>query len=711
MQAWTDNDTATASLQYTGTNGLVQAQGAAVEHGGNVWVFNVPLAAGTNHFVLAVANFAGNGCSTNFSVIQGSADWMVTPLTQNDLKYGYANVHGTIADPNATVTVNAVQATNDGYGNWEADYVPLPPGGTVALQATAHLAGGEILQTLLTYVRDPIVFTRAYGYKLDYTEPYWAWGKTNNWETYHFETQWARGVGGTDLETYFAYSPITEESWSNAVVTVWPPDNGYWPFLPGQQVMINYYNGVAYAISTNTVGPPPLEWMEQSAAAGSVAAWPGALTYAEASGRKVGLFTGGQGSRGSQNLLGLSASLIAEGDVDPATELWPNDYPPYQDFSPFLPEASPETCLPSEQISLDPLGFEDSDGILWTLLPCGIETGDTPRAPVTSSTGPLPGVQQANLQILANGNQLDPATVVSNAQFCVGQNVSFALSGLPVGATPTNFRWTLDGTYFNARSNAVPGVPFPTCSSVPYVDSSLLTSNATTAWWISGGFSPPTTYSVHVDVALVLTNGQTGHLPLVGQFTMARPRASITATTSTVTVNSTLGDPELSFGTMNAPGILFSNTISMPDGFSGSTEWVQVVNETVHTKLRASDGKWMRYAGRSELDTQYPYPSASPDGSTTKDTPGGHLEYGFLEYNVVTSSYTMWLLFMPAPSGSHWVPLRAVSWNWGGSAANGTAGWALESGSATNSVNPVDSDAQTYPWWTDNITNTLWTTQ
>ncbi|HOW80684.1 MAG TPA: hypothetical protein PK406_14660, partial [Verrucomicrobiota bacterium] len=37
--------------------------------------------------------------------------------------------------------------------------------GTVALQAMAQLTGGETLQTLLTYVRGPMVFTQRYGYK------------------------------------------------------------------------------------------------------------------------------------------------------------------------------------------------------------------------------------------------------------------------------------------------------------------------------------------------------------------------------------------------------------------------------------------------------------------------------------------------------------------------------------------------------------------
>ena len=76
---------------------------------------------------------------------------------------------GRLATRTCTITVNGVQGTNDGYGNWTAGNVPLPPGGTVTLQATAQLSGGATLQTLLEQERGPIVFTQTYGYQLDYT--------------------------------------------------------------------------------------------------------------------------------------------------------------------------------------------------------------------------------------------------------------------------------------------------------------------------------------------------------------------------------------------------------------------------------------------------------------------------------------------------------------------------------------------------------------
>ena len=83
VQAWTDDDTAAVALQYTDTNGIVQTVNGLVERGGNVWVQNVPLTAGTNSFTLTATDAAGNVSTTNFSVVQSSVALTVTPLSQD----------------------------------------------------------------------------------------------------------------------------------------------------------------------------------------------------------------------------------------------------------------------------------------------------------------------------------------------------------------------------------------------------------------------------------------------------------------------------------------------------------------------------------------------------------------------------------------------------------------------------------------------------
>src|ERR1035437_1364749 len=116
------------------TNGTMGAVSGLVERGGNVWV-NVPLVAGTNGFSLVATDAAGKVSTTAFSVVRSSVDLWVMPLSQAQMQYGYATVWVMVGDPDCTgVIVNGVQGTNNEYGYWEVDNVPLPAGGAVTLQ-------------------------------------------------------------------------------------------------------------------------------------------------------------------------------------------------------------------------------------------------------------------------------------------------------------------------------------------------------------------------------------------------------------------------------------------------------------------------------------------------------------------------------------------------------------------------------------------------
>jgi len=295
----------------------------------------------------------------------------------------------------------------------------------------------------------------------------------------------------------------------------------------------------------------------------------------------------------------------------------------------------------------------------------------------------------------------------------VGQNVPFTLSGLPADGSviATNFQWTFDGKYFNSQSNAVPYASFPTCSKVPYVDASLLTSNTTTAWWVSGGFNPSKTYMATQQCDLILTNGSPKQtVRTKGLFTMFRPQARIASTTGTVSVNSTWGLLALAFGTTNVPGIVFSNNMTMPPANSPwvnatNVHWAQVVNSIRATQQRASDMAYP-HAYESGLDHVFPYDNVPNNNNIAFDAPSIGLSDDYLECNMLTDTFTMWLLFKyDETTNTHYVPLRAVDWYWAASATNGPSGWVIESGTATNSINPVDYETLNYPYWTTAITN------
>jgi hypothetical protein len=143
VQAWTDDDTVSVVLQCTTTDGMARTINALVERGGNVWVRHVSLPPGTNSLTLRATNAAGKVSTTNFSVFQSTVAFTITPLTQEQMRYGYATVGGTVADPDCIITVNGVQGTNYGDGTWAAENVPLAPGGIVSLKATAQLPKGR----------------------------------------------------------------------------------------------------------------------------------------------------------------------------------------------------------------------------------------------------------------------------------------------------------------------------------------------------------------------------------------------------------------------------------------------------------------------------------------------------------------------------------------------------------------------------------------
>ncbi len=382
--------------------------------------------------------------------------------------------------------------------------MPLPAGGAVTLQATAQLGAGGTLQTLLEQERGPVVFTQTYGYELDYT---WSdYGETN-----HLEFEWTRGVGGTnvDISTYGAPGAVS----STVTLTVWPADNGYWPSLPGQLTTYNYWNGELWETLTGPVGAPQVEWMEQSTAAGAL---PEGFhgSYSESSGREVRLFTGGHATRQSQELFDLSAALTVESELVPEVFLghffWDSD-------GDFLSPASPPVAVPSPEISLDTLGYEDDHGNVWTLQPCGLETGATPQAPVASDTGALP--LAAPYQVITQTVSPTP-TNRARTTLGVGEQVTVSLSpplpywvsGRVTWATTAGSvsPWSGNQMTFTAPSNASPAtvtmgynkIRFPTTFTVKEptgVDHATITSTATYGNNVPGA-------GMHLDVVLGPTN-------------------------------------------------------------------------------------------------------------------------------------------------------------------------------------------------------------
>ena len=91
---------------------------------------------------------------------------------------------------------------------------------------------------------------------------------------------------------------------------------------------------------------------------------------------------------------------------------------------------------------------------------------------------------------------------------------------------------------------------------------------------------------------------------------------------------------------------------------------------------------------------------------TTNDNPGTAPGKDVAKITVADSAI-MSLLYKPAATGSIWVPIDSVNWNWGGTDyydGNAGTGWNITG--TSQSDNPQGVITNKYPVWNTVITNT-----
>jgi len=215
-------------------------------------------------------------------------------------------------------------------------------------------------------------------------------------------------------------------------------------------------------------------------------------------------------------------------------------------------------------------------------------------------------------------------------------------------------------------------------NSFNFATSSNLSSDNVSFYWVDGGDSRQVQFSVTVNS---VSNSATA------TFNVKRPTATVTATTGTVAIDSNFPPGfALHFGNpLGTPGVTFTPSVTIPSGFTGSTEWIQMVNS--NRTFQPNVGSQVVLTANG-LDTTYPY---SFDNSTS-DSPGTAFSACDVTSATTNDSFTMWLMFKPdVSSGSTaiWVLLRAVSWSWTGDASRtaGTCSWTLNSSSKNEIYN------------------------
>jgi len=343
-------------------------------------------------------------------------------------------------------------------------------------------------------------------------------------------------------------------------------------------------------------------------------------------------------------------------------------------------------------------GITNTYGAVWGATLVSALAGKTPIITLTntqcySNKAASLNMQLTNVIKIIDANTFNNVTDQTNAVI-VGQQISlFCELTVPIRTNWTfgNFSWTVPGmTFLNYVADAQSGVLY----------TNIYTNLQNVVfYWADGASNRVIQCSAKV-------NGQT--VTATTTFNVLRPTAKITTTGGTVALDlgtnsyTTLhcGLPQAGF-----VGMLFSNTVVAPPGYSGNInlEWVQKISSLLR-RVQTDDTPpvWYRRQATDVLDVQYPYQLASPD-SCTSDSPNSQelSPYQAVSYS---DSFEMWLMFKP--DGGQWVPLRKVSWHWDGAGSKYGITWTLDS--HTDPGNPIDTDTTTYPLWTDNINNHPW---
>jgi hypothetical protein len=731
LRGTVDDPSATVSATITDTNGDTNTVSGEVERSGVLWVENLPLNSGTNWVTLNVTNAAGLSSETNVTVVQSAMSISVSSIS-GDLWVPPVTVYGNISDATAAVCVNGVAGTNYGNGTWEADNVPVSSSGVASFDISAGSGDGdpdyntnvikdaEVLLVGYNDGKTENITNSTWNYNYSRTKNFGAVYQTNSGGQVFLQSY----SGGTEDMVAYSYpgDPLDDGGYADAYN--WSSTNAgvfYDHFTDSEGDDIEYTNsissdgdGVTWTPDTDLYqfggdgGAVPGQVISHYFANKVHEAWvnsAGTGVDLRVDARtKMKLFTGGKAGIGHMNLIQLHCSGVEYDAPDTNAPVLDGGDP---FFAPWLNvEATP---VPSS--SLRALGqWVGADGNLWVAEPDGASLDLLLNAPARHYYATATPTKY-KLTITANGVPLDPDTVAPGADNCVGQDVTFALNGIPGGVGETN-QWILGGIFYNDESNSVPGETYPTCSITYYVNTEKLTNNPTTAWWVSGNFDPPDVYPAVVNCTLFFYNGQA---PLTigasGLFNMYRPQATVTTTTGTVAVDNNIeytptgfalhyGDPTYS----GIHGITFSGSVTMPNQFSGDLSWLQVLN-TASASVQDNDGSWLiTITNCSDVldEDGDPYPSISDSPPSTADSPGQEA-IPFLDQTILDKmDASMWLMF--TPYDGHRVPLNRTDWHWSGTAVKSGTVWNLTP-PPNNNPYPRGVDTEDYPAWINNVTN------
>lgn len=323
-----------------------------------------------------------------------------------------------------------------------------------------------------------------------------------------------------------------------------------------------------------------------------------------------------------------------------------------------------------------------------------------PPRRATSSSGSKSSTARGVRLVYAENRDRDDVAGALAGKVIIGQKV-FVLAqpvGFPAGDA-ASFDWDVPGHVvadYLATDNV--GVVTP-------LEGELLTREAVNFAWTDAGDGARWVISCEVTIA-----GRT-YTPKT-TFDVVEPTARIRVENGRVEVYTVVEgnrDGKLQLGGDLPPagtlGMKFTReNFQVPAGFTGNTEWMQLVNSSVRREFRVAQNNWYRDS-QSGIDGGYPYPADDANGETTSDIPGNPLDNTITE-STADDDFTMYLMFRPETAAgavidSIPVPLRLFNWGWSGHARWADAKWSLVSGAVDRAQS--DNSTEVHPEWNGSV--------
>ena len=687
LQAQVDSsrDSITASVNGTTAKGLV-------EQNGLVWVYNLPLAAGTNSVTLTASNALGEVSTTNFNVIGNDVGLVVNPLTSDQMNQPTVTVTGFIPDPaDDWVVVNGVMASPiDDVGDWEAN-VPVTPTGTADILVEVYTGDPTKISSLtLNPPQPPMVVLIGYS---GYVRQFFP-NAFNGLPSLAISTvNWTADSGGSSPTTGYAPNDIGSiELPLSSNVTIPPDDPGFSTLDQDDTVLPLTFRGSC--------------WDQSSVNAGN---------SQRVTGAKFGLISQGQQPAGMTNITLLYVTPAALSDPDfSGIGQGAGDLP-----------VSPEIVKLNGQ-PLANSGITNDDGTIKGLMAVVNKAGEVTPVSVDS---PLPSV---NLNSIVASN-LTLQIVDTNTGFVFSDQTTNVIVGQQINLTCqlgvtnalfsnsmlSNFQWTIPGY---AISNYI----VASDTSTATLETNFPTTNSTAVfYWVDGANNRTVQCSATIGgvtkivqaVFNVIRPLPQFYAPVIGAIAVdTNFNGFFLGNDGDIIDNGVMGGTWLHFGNPNSwtnVGIAFS--FSNAPSFVGRYFLVQIVNES-DVKMNLLEGT--NLIGQEDqsfgLDTEYPYQATNDfwhlggysylQNDRWLDCPASFLESNSVTWLSRTDSFTMYLMFQastPDYSNNIPVPMYSATWSWSGTAKtnNSPAGFYLYSSSPPS---PNVAPTLNFPLWTTN---------